>query len=378
MGLGDLRKLINKEFGASIMTNAVPKKSVEMPRFSSGSLTLDIDLGGGWPETRIIEIFGPESSGKSFLLYQAMKTITSRKKNNRVAIFDQESVWDEDAEWPRAIGVDLKNVEVLRPTYAEEVCDIMELIVESGEFALVALDSIGALISKEELDKSHENQQMAPIAKLLAKVTRKIVLAQNKSLRKGTPTAVIFLNQMMMRVGMVFGNPETTKGGKALRHFASIRLDLRQDREVDKEDLDVVGVTANYTVVKNKTAAPQRKGDFTFYVDQTSAGWEKGSINNDRALFQLGRETGAIVQAGSHFSGRWLGEKKHHGQKAAFSYLQSLTSDEKNKMIEDLQSSANRGRTIAFRFPKDKPVAVPDAVPDTASSTPPGTVKDTS
>lgn len=354
MGLGDLRKLINKEFGASIMMNAVSKNSVELPRFSSGSLTLDIDLGGGWPEARIVEVFGPESSGKSFLLYQAMKTITSRKTNNHVAIFDQESVWGEDGEWPKAIGVDLRKVEVLRPTYAEEVFDIMELLIQSGEFGLVALDSVGALISKEELDKSHENQQMAPVAKLIAKIMRKIVLAQNKSIRKGTPTTVMFLNQMMMRVGMVFGNPETTKGGRALRHFASIRLDLRQDREVDKEDLDVVGVTSNYTVVKNKTAAPQRKGDFTFYVDDTAAGWPRGSINNDKALFQLGRETGAIVQAGSHFSGRWFGEKNHHGRKAAMEYLQSLPSEEKNKRIEDLQEIANRGRKIAFRFPKER------------------------
>ncbi len=353
MALGELRKMINKEFGSKIMMNAVPSKTVEnMPRFSSGSLALDIDLGGGWPVSRIIEIFGPESAGKSFLLYQAMKTITSRPTHNKVAIIDMESAWDEEAIWQQNIGIDLKNVEVIRAEYGEQACDIMEVLTQEGEFGLVALDSVGALITKEELENSHEKQQMASVAKLMAKLMRKIVLAQNKSLRKGRPTTVFFLNQMTMMVGMVFGNPETTKGGKALRHFSSVRVDLRQDKELDKEDEDVVGVTSRYTVAKNKTAAPLRKGNYTFYVDDTAAGWSKGSINNDKALFQLGRETGAIIQSGAHFQGPWLGEKSHHGQKSALAYLLALSDDEKNNRVKDLEQKANRGRDIAFRFSK--------------------------
>ncbi len=350
MGLKELESIINKEYGKGIMYVADQKKILPIKRFSSGSLSLDIDLGGGWPEGKIIEIYGPESSGKSFALYHAMKTITNRKKNNQVAIIDEEGTFEN--EWASDLGINLSKVRVVRSQNAEQALDILEALIESGELALVGVDSVAALIPAKEKEESHENQNMALLARLMAKTCRKLFSALNEADRNGTRTTVIFINQIRMMIGNVWGNPETTTGGKSLKFASAIRMDLRRKKkEEELEDENVVSVVSKYDIVKNKTAPPFRTGFIKFYVDETKDGKVKASIDNDRALFDIGLENGKIVKSGSFYSGSWLAKgKKIRGSKRCAQFLSKLSSEKKNQRIEDLEKTLMTGKKIAFRF----------------------------
>ena len=351
MGLVELEKTINKEFGDNIMYNAKDRTLLDIPRFSSGSLSLDIDLGGGWPEGKVIEIYGPESTGKSYLFYKGVATITNRKHNNKAVIIDEEGSWDN--VWALACGVNLNNVKVVRSQYAEQALDIMEMCVESGEFGLVGLDSVAALIPKAELEASTEDWQMALVARLMDKACRKAYRALNASDRGGNPTTVFFINQLRIKLGVKFGNPETTKGGNALKYAAAIRLDVRRENEFEEdENENVTAVTMKYKTIKNKTAPPLRKGTLKYYVADTKL-HGKADIDNSLALFDLGIETHNIIQAGSWYSGKWLGKKKFQGEKRCASYLFKTDTARKNAMIESLEENMLGGKRISFRF-KDK------------------------
>lgn len=344
MGLNEIKAAINKKCGTNIMFSAADELGImNIPRFSTGSLMLDVDSGGGWPENKIIEIYGPESSGKSFILYNALREITKRDTFNKALLIDDEGSFD--VPWAKSIGINLKNLEICRSEYAEQSLDVMELGAQSGEFALVGLDSIAALIPKEELDAStEENQAMALTARLLGKACRKAYKALNSAKKKGSPTTIMLINQIRSKVGIVFGNPEVTPGGNAVKFASSIRASLRKT-EALKANEEVFGQLSEYTFVKNKTAPPLRKGEVAFSI----SGVNKAKFHNYSALFDLGLHIGKIVQSGAWYSGDWL-KKKAQGRNGVVADLTSYPVDELNAYVKEIEDELMDGSPIAFRF----------------------------
>lgn len=345
MGVAELRDAINKKYGTDIMFSPAESLGIQdMPRFSSGSLSIDVDTGGGWPEGKIIEIFGPESSGKTFLLNKAIATVTNREKNNKVLLIDEEGSFDKD--WVTRCGVCLKNLEVVRSSYAEQALDIMEVATQSGEFGIVALDSIAALIPKKELEDSTEDWQMGLLARLMGKACRKAYRALNESERKGSRTTVFFINQLRLKIGVVFGNPETTPGGMAMKFAASVRMDIRK-RDMLKDAFDRVDrQLSSYTVVKNKTAPPLRKGDILYYLD----GPNMAKFENIDALIGMGLQTGKLQQTGAWIGGEWLGGTKFQGRGKLGEHFSTLSTDELNVMLGDVSAHYLSGNPLSFRF----------------------------
>lgn len=344
MGIAELRKKINDKYGQDIMFSPAKDQGIHtIPRFSTGSLALDIDSGGGWPAGRMVEIFGPESSGKTYLLKRAIATITNRKKKNKALLIDEEG--DFEPNWAVKCGVKLENLEIARSEYAEQALDIMEIAVASGEFALVGLDSIAALIPKEELDASTESWQMALTARLMGKACRKMYRACNLSRRKGVLCTPFFINQIRYKVGVVFGNPETTPGGEAVKYAASIRLDIRRKEKLKNSDDDVIGQMNSYVFVKNKTAPPLKKGTFRYSVD----GPDKGKIDNAATLADCGMWLGKIVKSGTWYSGEWL-PKKQQGIANVYAELNTRNTKELNVYLKVIQKEYLNNAELAFRF----------------------------
>jgi len=350
MGLKEFKTLIEKEFGKGLLFNPLENQGIlSLKRFSTGSLVMDIDSGGGWPEGKVIEIFGPESSGKTFLINQAISTITNRKTNNQVLLIDEEGAFD--ANWVEAIGANMANIQIVRSQFAEQAMDILEIAVQSGNFALVALDSIAALIPKTELDQSTEKSHMALTARLMGTACRKIYRALNTSSQKGSNTTVFLINQIRMKVGLVFGNPETTPGGNAVKFAASIRVMLRSSEHTKDDYEQVTGKETKYTFLKNKTAPPLRVGLLNFNV----GGKDKGKISNLHALIPLGIKIGKVIKTkGNYLSGEWFTEgeveKKVHGINQAVTYFKTKSLTDLNKMLKDIEEDFLDGEVLAFKF----------------------------
>lgn len=331
MSIQDLEEMINKKYGKDIMFQPASALGVlDIPRFSSGILALDVDLGGGWPENKVMEIFGPESSGKSYTIYNAIATVTNRKENNKAVLIDEEGSFD--VPWAKKIGVNVDNLQVVRSEYAEQALDILEITVQSGEYGFVGLDSIAALIAKDELDSSTEEWQMGLTARLLNKACRKCYRALNASRRKGGSTSVFLINQLRLKIGKVFGNPETTTGGQGPKYASAIRLDLRKEEMLEDSSGSTFGQVTRYTTIKNKTAPPLKKGSFEYFID----GDDAGKINNLKALFDLGLEMDTIALSGSWYAGPWL-TKKVQGKDAAVADLNGRTKGDLNKMLKDVE-----------------------------------------
>lgn len=344
MGVSELRDKINKKFGVNIMFNPSDNLGiVSVPRFSSGSLMLDFDLGGGWPERKIIEIYGPESSCKSAILYKAIATVTNRDKNNKAVLLDEEGSYDN--EWAKQLGIKIENLEIVRGQNAEQTLDILELLTQSGEYAIIGLDSTAALIPKDELDKSTDEWQMGLTARLMGKAMRKAYRSLNEATRSGGTTTLFILNQIRFKIGVMFGSPETTPGGNAVKYASAIRLDLRKEEMLKNANEIVYGQVSRYTTVKNKTAPPLRKGMFTILLD----GARKGEIANISALVDLGIHTGKIVQGGSWYSGDWL-ETKAQGKDKVILHMKELPKAKLNEYIEDMEKELLAGSPVSFRF----------------------------
>lgn len=344
MGIEELRKKINDKYGQDIMFSPAKDLGIhKIPRFSTGCLALDIDSGGGWPEGRMIEIYGPESSGKTYVLKNGMAIITNRKKNNKALLIDEEG--DHTNEWAKKCGVNVNNLEIARSEYAEQALDIMELAVQSGEFALVALDSIAALIPKEELAGSTEDWQMALTARLMGKACRKMYRASNIARRKGVLCTIFFINQLRIKVGKVFGNPEVTTGGNAVKYAAAIRLDIRRVEVLKDENDNVIGQENSYLFVKNKTAPPLKKGTFRYYTD----GPNKGKIDNAGTLADCGMWLGKVLQSGSWYSGEWL-PKKQQGIANVYKVFNDMIPAQLNEYLKVVQKEYLEGAQLAFKF----------------------------
>ncbi len=278
-------RAIQTKFGdGSIMAlGATPKTNIDV--IPTGSIGLDMALGvGGVPRGRIIEIFGPESSGKTTLALHIVAE--AQKKNGICAYIDAEHAMDP--EYATKLGVDINNLLISQPDTGEQGLEITESLVRSGKVDVVVVDSVAALTPKDEIEGDMGQQHMGKQARLMSQALRKLtaIVARSK-------TIVIFINQIRMQIGVMFGNPETTPGGKALKFYTSVRLDIRRIAQIKKGE-EVVGSRTRVKVVKNKVAAPFRQTEFDIIYGE--------GISLEGELLALGEKLGLVEKSGASYS----------------------------------------------------------------------------
>jgi len=297
---------IERTFGKGSIMRMGDENVLEVEVISTGSLGLDHALGvWGIPRGRAIEIFGPEASGKTTL---ALHVIAEAQKAGGVAAFiDAEHAFD--ATYARALGIDLPNLLMSQPDNGEQALEITETLVRSGAVDLIVVDSVAALTPKSEIEGEMGDSHMGLQARLMSQALRKLTAITSKS-----HTAIIFINQIRMKIGVMFGNPETTTGGNALKFYATIRLDIRKIASI-KEGEDVVGSRTRVRVVKNKVAPPFREAEFDII-------YGKG-ISRSGEMLDLAVNNGLIEKSGSWFS--YKSDRLGQGRENARRFLEENT-----------------------------------------------------
>ncbi|MDE1925222.1 MAG: recombinase RecA [Patescibacteria group bacterium] len=293
---------IKTKFGDEAIQKLGDAPKVDVDVIPSGSIGLDWALGiGGYPRGRIIEIYGPESSGKTTLTLHAIAE--AQKKGGICAFIDAEHALDP--EYARKIGVNINDLLVSQPDTGEQALEIVESLVRSGKIDIVVIDSVAALTPKDEIEGDMGSHQVGKQARLMSQALRKLTAITAKS-----KTIVIFINQIRMQIGVMFGNPETTTGGKALKFYTSVRLDIRRIAQIKKGE-EVVGGRHRVKVVKNKVAAPFRKTEFDLMYNE--------GVSKEGELLALGESLGVVHKSGSSYS---FGEEKlGRGYDASRTYL---------------------------------------------------------
>jgi recombination protein RecA len=292
---------IKKQFGAGAIMQLGEDHKIDVETFSTGSLGLDIALGGGIPKGRIIEIYGPESSGKTTLTLHALAEV--QKAGGTAAFIDAEHALDP--VYAGRIGVDVKNLLVAQPDNGEQALEIVETLVRSNAVDVIVVDSVAALVPQAEIEGDMGDAHMGLQARLMSQALRKLTGIINKS-----KCTVIFINQLRMKIGVMFGNPETTTGGNALKFYASVRMDIRRISQIKSGD-DMIGNRVRVKVVKNKIAPPFREAEFDIMYNQ--------GISKEGETLDLAVNNDIVGKAGAWFE--YEGSKIGQGREAAKQYL---------------------------------------------------------
>lgn len=294
---------IERAYGREAVMRLGDRPATDVGAIPTGSLLLDAALGvGGYPKGRIIEIYGPESSGKTTLALEAIAQV--QREGGRAAFVDAEHAIDP--EYAAALGVDIDNLILSQPDYGEQALDIVDMLAKGGAFDLIVVDSVAALVPKAELEGTLSDQSVGLQARLMSKALRKLAGQLNKS-----NCTVIFINQLREKVGVLFGNPETTTGGRALKFYASVRLDIRRG-ETLKDGDTVIGNGVTVKVVKNKVAPPYRVAKLQMIYGQ--------GISHEREVASLALAYGLVQKSGSWFS--YNGTKLGQGVPNLLKYLE--------------------------------------------------------
>lgn len=294
-------KKIEKEFGKGSIMKLGDKANVDVDAISSGSLAIDYALGvGGFPRGRIIEIFGPESSGKTTIALQAIAAC--QKEGGRAAFIDAENAIDP--KYAKVLGVDIDELFLSQPDSGEQALEITELLIRSGAIDLIVIDSVAALVPQSELEGEMGKESMGLQARLMSKAMRKLSGAMNKS-----NTTAIFINQLREKVG-AYGNPEVTPGGRALKFFSSIRIDVRKGEAI-KNNNEQIGNKVNIKVVKNKVAPPFK----TAFIEMIFG----EGMSSEAEVVNMASDLEIMDKSGAWYS--YNGEKIGQGREAAKAYL---------------------------------------------------------
>ena len=299
--LGLAMEQITKQFGDGAIMKLGESHASDVDLFSSGALSVDLALGGGFPKGRIIEVYGPESSGKTTLTLHAIAEI--QKSGGTAAFIDAEHALDP--QYAKKLGVDTENLFVSQPDNGEQALEICETLVRSNAVDLVVVDSVAALTPQAEIEGEMGDSHMGLQARLMSQALRKLTGIINKS-----HCTVIFINQIRMKIGVMFGNPETTTGGNALKFYSSVRVDIRRIGQ-NKDGENIIGNRTKVKIVKNKIAAPFRIAEFDIMYNE--------GISKTGDAVDLGVQYGIVGKAGAWFD--YKDAKIGQGREAAKQYL---------------------------------------------------------
>ena len=315
---------IEKQFGKGSVMKLGEFKAMEIEAIPTGALSLDMALGiGGVPRGRIIEVFGPESSGKTTLALHVVAE--AQKMGGEAAFIDAEHALDP--VYAKKVGVDIDNLIVSQPDTGEQALEITESLVRSGALDVIVVDSVAALVPKAEIDGDMGDSHMGLQARLMSQALRKLAGAINKS-----KTVLIFINQLREKIGVMFGNPETTTGGRALKFYASVRLDIRKVENI-KQDGEVKGNRVRVKVIKNKVAPPFREAEFDVVYGE--------GISKAGNILDMAVNMDIIEKSGSWFS--YNGDRIGQGRENVKKYLQ-----DNNDILKDVEEKVRANFAKAF------------------------------
>ncbi len=316
---------IEKQFGKGAVMKLGDFKAMEIEAIPTGALSLDMALGiGGLPRGRIVEIFGPESSGKTTLALHAIAE--AQKMGGEAAFIDAEHALDPI--YAKNLGVDIDNLIVSQPDTGEQALEIAESLIRSGALDVIVVDSVAALVPKAEIDGDMGDSHMGLQARLMSQALRKLAGAINK-----TKTVLIFINQLREKIGVMFGNPETTTGGRALKFYASVRLDIRKIENI-KQDGEIKGNRVRVKVIKNKVAPPFREAEFDIVYGE--------GISKEGNVLDMAVNMDIVEKSGSWFS--YKGERIGQGRENVKQYLK-----ENPKVLDEIEAKVRENFEKAFK-----------------------------